>query len=260
MSPVLKLAIFTGLDKAATMEGMVEIRPATISQTFEFVIRECGTFSSYPEVSMSQLGKLLAFERMAHIPHIAIDVTSVTNSQYLEFIKATGYQPQEKHNFLKHWTDRTPPSGKEKHPVVYIDLDDARAYARWAEKRLPTESEWQFAAQGYEELKYPWGHELKEDCYNKSFDTTPVDAFPAGKSPFGCLDMCGNTWELTESEYADRHNRFCILKGGSYFDPKGSMWYTSGGPQPSAAATKFLMLYPGLDRCSTVGFRCVKDL
>lgn len=260
MSPVLKEVQFTGLSNAATIEGMIEIKPVTINQTYEFVVRECGTYSSYPEVSMAQLEKLLLFQRMAHIPHIAVDATPVTNNQYLEFIRATGYRPEERHHFLRLWKDGKVPSGKENHPVVYVDLNDARAYARWAGKRLPRETEWQFAAQGYDQLKYPWGHELKEGCYNKGGDTSAVNAFPAGKSPFGCLDMCGNTWELTESEYADEHNRFCILKGGSYFNAKGSMWYTSGGPLPSALSTKFLMLYPGLDRCSTVGFRCVRDL
>ena len=260
MSPVLKEVKFTAPDKATAVEGMVEIQPMTVNQSILFVIRECGAYSSYPEVSINQQGYSLAYQKMAHIPHIAIDVTPVTNGKYLEFVKATGYQPKEKHQFLRHWIDGKPPSEKENHPVVYVDLDDARAYAQWAGKRLPKESEWQFAAQGYGELKYPWGQELKENCYNKGDDTTPVDAFPDGKSPFGCLDMCGNTWELTESEYADLHNRFCILKGGSYFNAKGSTWYTSGGPQPSSAATKFLMLYPGLDRCSTIGFRCVKDL
>jgi len=260
MAPDLKAVKPTVLNKPMDLGQMVEIKPVTIAQTYEFMTRECGTLTSYPELRVGPLGKPLIFQRAAHIPHLAIDVTPVTNKQYYTFIQATGYHPAEKHNFLKHWRDGKPPSGKENHPVVHVDLDDARAYAFWAGKRLPRETEWQFAAQGYDQLTYPWGKELKDNCFNKGNDTTAVDAFPLGKSPFGCLDMCGNTWEMTESEYADKYNRFFILKGGSYFNATGSMWYTAGGPQPSAVATKFLLLYPGVDRCSTIGFRCVKDL
>ena len=84
----------------------------------------------------------------------------MTNAQFGEFLKATAYQPKHPENFLRHWTDGKPPAGREDHPVVYVDLDDARAYAAWAGKRLPTEEEWQYAAQGPNALKYPWGNEM----------------------------------------------------------------------------------------------------
>lgn len=259
MKPDLKKVFRTALSTAIG-KGMVEINPVTISQRYEFALRECGTDTSYPSYSMFRQSPMLSYDRMVHIPHIAVDVTPVTNRQYAAFLSSSGYRPVEPRNFLKHWIDGIPPKGKEEHPVVYVDPEDARAYAKWCGKRIPTEPEWQFAAQGYEQLPYPWGYELKDGYYNTTRDTTPVNMFEKGVSPFGCIDMCGNTWEITESEYADSHNRFCILKGGSFFEAKDSMWYTGGGPQPSAVSTKFLMLYPGLDRCSTVGFRCVQDL
>lgn len=258
MSPVLKPVEAT--DPKGKTEGMVVVHPVVIDQTYEMVFRECGTYSSQSEISFEELFKTIVFQRMVNIKNIAIDITPATNSQYYGFLKSSGYQPKEKRNFLKHWVDGKPPHGKENHPVVYIDLNDARAFAGWAGKRLPKESEWQFAAQGYGYLKYPWGEDLKDDYYNKTNGTTPVNAFPMGKSPVGCLDMCGNTWEWTESEHADRHNRFCILKGGSYYEAKGSVWYTKGGVQSPRVSAKFLMMYPGMDRCSTIGFRCVKDL
>ncbi|MFT3705153.1 MAG: SUMF1/EgtB/PvdO family nonheme iron enzyme [Agriterribacter sp.] len=258
MQPVLSTAKSTESSIKAKGE-MVEIKKASITQTFEFVTRECGALYSYPE-GRPNLGERQVFQRKVEIKSIAVDIYPVTNVQYYAFIQATRYQPAEKHNFLKHWQNNKPPAGKENHPVVYIDLDDARAYAKWLGKRLPLEQEWQFAAQGVDQKKYPWGDVLKDDCYNAGNDTTPVDEFPAGASPFGCMDMCGNIWEMTESEYTDRHTRFCILKGGSYFEAKGSIWYTNGGVQPAALAAKFLILYPGLDRCATIGFRCVTDL
>jgi formylglycine-generating enzyme required for sulfatase activity len=191
----------------------------------------------------------------------AIDLTPVTNAEYEKFLKASGYTPRIEDNFLKHWVDGKPPAGKEDHPVVYVDLNDARAYAEWAGKRLPTDAEWQYAAGGPNSLKYPWGDTMESDRCNKGDATASVRAFPNGRSPFGCYDMCGNTWEWTESEQTDDgRTRYCLIRGGSYFDAEGSGWYVNGGPQPSNRATKMLLVWPGLDRSSTIGFRCVVDL
>ena len=144
---------------------------------------------------------------------------------------------------------------------MYVDLNDARAYAEWAGKRLPTDAEWQYAAEGPEGLRYPWGDRMEADRCNWDDATTSVRAFPDGRSPFGCYDMSGNTWEWTESEQTDDwRSRYCLIRGGSYFDAKGSGWYVDGGPQPCSRATKMLLVWPGLDRSSTVGFRCVVDL
>ena len=91
-------------------------------------------------------------------------------------------------------------------------------------------------------------------------DTTPVKAFAEGRSPFGVYDFCGNVWEWTESERSDGQTRFCILRGGSLYRAAGSDWYADGGPQPCYFAAKFLLMWPGLDRCATMGFRCAADL
>jgi formylglycine-generating enzyme required for sulfatase activity len=191
----------------------------------------------------------------------AIDLTPVTNAEYEKFLKASGYTPRIEHNFLKHWVDGKPPAGLEDHPVVYVDLNDARAYAEWAGKRLPTDAEWQYAAEGPESLRYPWGDRMGADRCNWDDATTSVRAFPEGRSPFGCYDMSGNTWEWTESEQTDDgRTRYCLIRGGSYFNAEGSGWYVKGGPQYCNRATKMLLVWPGLDRSSTIGFRCVVDL
>ena len=239
---------------------MVEIHPASILLTTTVLSREAGSYESRLPIQLS-LNTPIRYDRTISVPHLAVDITPVTNKAFYEFMKATGYSPEVKYNFLKHWKDSMYPVNKENNPVIWVDITDARAYSEWAGKRLPTELEWQFIAQGYERRAYPWGNEMiDQNCNNNGIDTTDVYAFPNGKSPFGCLDMCGNTWELTESEYADEHNRFCMLKGGSYYKATGSIWYTQGGAQPSTNSIKLLMLYPGLDRSSTIGFRCVRDL
>src|SRR5690606_22226663 len=102
----------------------------------------------------------------ANFPSFLIDETPVTNLQFYKFLKETRYIPRVTKNFLKHWINGEIPNGKENHPVVYIDLDDARAYASWSGKRLPTEFEWQFAGQGFEKNRYPWGNEMLKNYCN----------------------------------------------------------------------------------------------
>ena len=174
----------------------------------------------------------------------------------------SGYKPRIPENFLRHWVKGEIPAGKEDHPVVYVDIEDARAYARWKGKRLPSQDEWQFAAQGLNALDYPWGKVMESNrCnLNTAGETTTVKAFPSGISPFGCFDMCGNTWELTGNVYSDGRTRFVMLKGGSCYKAEGSEWYMDGGAQKNSFVAKVLLIWPGLDRCSTVGFRCAVDL
>lgn len=247
------------------LKGMVEIPSFKGALEVVFRVREVGFYSSidpsFVNIGAPALHHQTSFTQEANLLTYLIDETPVTNAEYEQFLKTTGYTPKVTDNFLKHWLDGKIPLGKEDHPVVYVDLDDARAYAAWAGKRLPTDQEWQFAGQGFEKNNYPWGQKLEEGVCNAGElgDTTAVMAYPKGKSSFGCYDMIGNTWELTESEYSDGRSRFCILKGGSYYKAKGSEWYFDGGPQALNFAAKQLLIYPGLDRCSTIGFRCAAD-
>jgi iron(II)-dependent oxidoreductase len=194
------------------------------------------------------------------IPSFYMDKTEVTNSQFKQFLDATGYRPKWPDNFLKHWKNGTYPDGKERHPVVWISLEDAKAYAKWAGKRLPTEEEWQKAAQGTDGRAWPWGNVFDPAKANMdSPDTQPVGSFPQGASPYGCLDMAGNVWEWTDSFATDGYHDFSWLRGGSFFLAKGSLWYMQGGPIANYQRVKFWMMTPALNRCGTVGFRCAKD-
>lgn len=251
-------------------EGIVEIGPVAYDMTVEYRVRETAFYENWNPWQGAPASQLLALglhgrartTRRVELSRYAIDLTPVTNAQYQEFVRRSGYRPKFPENFLKHWNNGAPPPGMEDHPVVYVDLDDARAYAAWAGKRLPTEEEWQYAAQGPSGLRYPWGNEMKPGVCNggETGNTTPVKAFPRGRSPFDCYDMCGNTWEWTESERSDGRTRFAIIRGGSYYEAKGSVWYMDGGPRPCNFGAKFLLMWPGLDRCATIGFRCAVQL
>jgi len=248
-------------------EGMAAVhpRPNTVL-SLQMRVRECGFYESMTENESgngnSAQFQVREFERPLRSLAYAIDETPVTNAQFAVFLRESNYHPKHTENFLKHWDAGQFPSGKADHPVVWVDLDDARAYAAWAGKRLPTEEEWQFAAQGPDGREYPWSGGLRAGVCNlgETGDTTPVNNFPAGKSPYGCYDMCGNVWQWTESERDDSRTRFCMIRGGSYFDPQGSHWYVDGGPRAASFSTKFLLMWPGLDRCATIGFRCAVDL
>ena len=231
--------------------GMVEIPSAT------FTFKTSRSFLSpneaipYPDYANG---------RVVRVTRFFIDQYPVTNAEFKLFLKATHYKPKDTTNFLRHWVGGNPPKGLEKHPVVYVSLDDAKAYARWNRKRLPTEIEWQYAAQGMDGRKYPWGNSYDSTrCNNSLGRPTPVDMFPSGKSPFGVEDLVGNVWQLTNDVYDNGSNYFGILRGGSYYNPGSSVWYIRGGPQPVDNPQILLMVSPALDRNATVGFRCVKD-
>ncbi|HCC71694.1 MAG TPA: sulfatase-modifying factor protein, partial [Bacteroidales bacterium] len=196
-----------------------------------------------------------------NIDSFLIDVYPVTNEQYYNFISQTRYIPADTVNYLKHWVNGIYEQGKEKYPVVYLSLEDARAYAEWVGKRLPTEAEWQLAAQGTDGRLWPWGNEFHGTKCNNAFErSTPVDAFTKGQSPYGVMDIVGNVWQLTNDIYSNGIYYFAIMRGGSYYKPTSSWWYVQGGPQPLDKTQMLLLVSPGFDRNATVGFRCVRDI
>ena len=194
------------------------------------------------------------------MPDYFMDEYPVTNEMFYEFLQASGYRPTDPVNFLKHWSDGIYPNGQANYPVVYVSIEDARAYAEWAGKRLPTEVEWQYAAQGDDGRLWPWGNEFHGTKCNNAFGRlTPVDAFSKGESPYKIKDMVGNVWQLTNDVYDNGSYTFVIIRGGSYFNPQSSIWYVKGGPQPLNRTQMLLLVSPGFDRNATVGFRCVVD-
>jgi formylglycine-generating enzyme required for sulfatase activity len=192
-----------------------------------------------------------------------IDKFPVTNADFKKFVDATHYHPRDDHNFLRDWKNGACPEGWANKPVTWVSLDDARAYAAWAGKRLPHEWEWQYAGQGTDGRLYPWGNEWSaaavppNETRRVMRAPTDVDAYPQGASPFGVLDLTGNVWQWTD-EFTDPHTRAGILRGGSYYQPQGSHWYFPQAYKLNEHG-KYLLIGPSTDRSATVGFRCVAD-
>lgn len=165
----------------------------------------------------------------------------ITNAQYKRFIEGEG------HACPSHWTGgREYPIGKEDHPVVHVSWTDARAYCDWLSKktdqvfRLPTEAEWEKAAQGPDRRTYPWGDEWDmwkcNSAEREIKHTTRVGLdSPEADSRFGVSDMAGNVWEWTSSLDKDlpydpddgREDREAdgerILRGGSFKNYKAQV-------------------------------------
>jgi formylglycine-generating enzyme required for sulfatase activity len=202
-------------------------------------------------------------EHKVHIKSFYIDRYPVTNAEFKKFLDSARYHPRDDHNFLRDWKNGACPQGWGNKPVTWVSLEDARAYAAWAGKRLPHEWEWQYAAQGTDGRTYPWGN-----AWNAAAVPTPdqrremgapssVDAYPQGASPFGVMDLVGNVWQWTD-EVVDEHTRNGILKGGNFYQPQGSLWYF---PQAYKLTEhgKYLLMAPGKDRSGTLGLRCVVE-
>ena len=148
--------------------------------------------------------------------------------------------------------------------MTWVSIEDARAYAAWASKRLPHEWEWQYAAQGDDGRLYPWGNDWNvavmpaPNLGREMLPPDDVDAHPLGASPFGVVDLVGNVWQWTD-EFVDEHTRAAALRGGSRYRPQTSHWYFPQAYQLDQHG-KYLLMAPSKDRSAGLGFRCVVDV
>ena len=238
-------------------------------------------------------------QRAVFVSAFWMDRYEITNARYKQFVDATGHPaPANPNPDFTLWFHGRPFPGIDDHPVVNVDWQDALAYCQWANKRLPTETEWEKAARGTDGRRYPWGNEWDHKKANSASYwagrtiefkdgkewqafwmtgegariskargirgevlTLPVGSFPHGVSPYGLFDMAGNVSEWV----MDWYEPYYYLKA-PVSDPKGPngvlLKGVRGGswlkPAKSLRTTDRDYGFP-TDRPSGTGFRCAKD-
>lgn len=200
-----------------------------------------------------------------------IDKFELTNSRYLEFVKATNHRvPQNPKNATRNlWEGDTITESLADRPVVNVDWADAQAYCQWAGKRLPTEAEWEKAAKGTADRRFPWGNvepTNKHLNFNQQWigekTLMPVGSYELGKSPFGVYDMAGNVWEWVNDWYDAKYYEKSPAKNpmgpesGTKRVLRGSGWQNE---------TPTVRIFTRVDSDPTIrnestGFRCAMDV
>jgi formylglycine-generating enzyme required for sulfatase activity len=208
-----------------------------------------------------------------HVVDIAafyIDKYEVTNARYLEFVKATDHRvPQNPKNPTRNlWEGVSIPESLADRPVVNVDWADANAYCTWAGRRLPTEAEWEKAAKGNHDWRFPWGNvepTNKHLNFNQKWigerTLMPVGSYESGKSPYGVYDMAGNVWEWVNDWYDAKYYEKSPAKNppgpasGTKKVIRGAGWQNE---------TPTVRIFTRVDSDPTIrnestGFRCAMD-
>lgn len=207
-----------------TVSPSVRVRAGEHVLTVRYRARETGMYQGAPYVDEwkplpPRLHDARTLQREVDLDHdVLVAPLEVTNAQFAQFVRDSGYTPRQPNRF---WVDRV----EDDLPATYVDLEDARAYCAWVGGRLPTEDEWQIAAN------------------DPGFDR----ALP-------------QVWNWTESEHSDGRTRFVMLKGGAEYRADGSDWYVEGGVLPAEFSLKYLYPGGGLARSSSIGFRVAWDV
>ena len=238
-------------------------------------------------------------QRRVYLSSFLIDRYEVTNEAYAKFVKTTGHRiPENPNPSSTLWIDKAPMAGIERHPVVNVSWDDAVSYCRWMGKRLPTEAEWEKAARGVDERRYPWGNDwditkansasywagrtvefssgaeweafwikgegaklAKEKGVKGEVLTMPVGSFPQSLSPYGLYDMAGNVAEWVQDWYDPNYYRSAPLSNPSGPE-RGAIKAMRGGSwlKPAVSLRAADRDWGTVDsRPSGTGFRCAKD-
>lgn len=191
-----------------------------------------------------------------------IDTYEITVGRYAKFLAATGNA---------HPPDDWPadPEKAANLPVVGVDWNDAQAYCKWAGRRLPTENEWEKAARGGDERRYPWGDaepsatlvaamKSADDPYAGGLDA--VGSHPTGASTLGVHDLAGNAAEWTADWYAESFPRADVRnpkgpESGEKRVIRGGGWQDGGD---RLLVTRRSHASPDT-RGPDIGFRCARD-
>ena len=192
-------------------------------------------------------------KRRISLPAYYVDQTEVPNGEYARFCTATGHKLPDRYI-----------AGKPDYPVVNVTIDDAKAFAAWAGKRLPNPFEWEKAARGSDGRIFPWGNE--HDASKANVGTRklrPVTDFAAGASPSGALQMIGNVWELVDQLRPPSPEALRMFPGLKPPPRADEPWYMirgqSCGEQLMDAAIYESAPVPARWKDFYIGFRCVKS-
>jgi serine/threonine protein kinase/formylglycine-generating enzyme required for sulfatase activity len=212
----------------ANLEKTAADTPATLKKEIDFsgamVLVQAGDFIMGDDTNLEN-------ERPAHtvnLPDFYIDKYEVTNAQYKAFCEATGRPTPTNTSFNKAYFASQPNA-----PVIGVSYDDAAAYAVWANKRLPTEEEWEKAASwdpvAQKKRQWPWGDKPEADRANvNNPEKKPKDVgkFPKGASAYGVMDMTGNASEWVDAFYqayvgnqsrdSDFGTTYRVIRGGDF--------------------------------------------
>lgn len=187
-----------------------------------------------------------------------IDQTEVTNAMYAKCVNDQGACNPPAHSYDSRHKPYFGDTTHGKYPVVYVSWNSAKDYCEWADRRLPTEAEWEKAARGTDGRNYPWGSNLptKERLNYSNYvgHTTEVGIYPLGASPYGAWDMAGNVLEWVSSIYRPypyvstdgredlSSSSMRVVRGGAWFDRENNV--------QSFARYKYSSSY------DFIGFRC----
>jgi len=154
-----------------------------------------------------------------------MDQLEVTNAMYQLCVSDGACTPPQNFASQRRNDYYENPEFKD-YPVVYVAWIQAKTYCEWADRRLPTEAEWERAARGDDQRTFPWGEDKPDERFaNFNFivkDTSRVGSYPLGASSFGVLDMAGNVAEWTNDFY-----KYDYYKSSIETNPQGPL--TSSG-------------------------------
>jgi formylglycine-generating enzyme required for sulfatase activity len=227
----------------------------------EMVLIPEGPFQMGSPASSGDLDELP--QHAVYLPAFYIDLKEITQAQFSKFSEATHYPKPVVPVFQEELSLITKPEL----PVVAVSWNAAKDYCQWAEKRLPTEAEWEKASGGDQSFRWPWGNDFVEKAANLMGEEdgykflAPPGRFESGRSPYGLYDMAGNAAEWVADWYdADYYKTapFKVPKGpetGKFRVYRGGSWNDSS---VNARVAKRFMAAPH-QTSAVIGFRCAKD-